>query len=393
MSGKIDISSRGGEALNSNTVQSGDSVLAQRKKLGESLFKNVINLQDQYQRSVLLPKSVFSQTISAPTMDPDTAAAFMMALMSQVSENESKGMMQIMQSNIKNNDAINKEIFEKMSENIKKATEIANQRKSQQISNDVGLGFSTAAAILGLIATVALSVFSLGVGAPAVIAAALGVGQAMMSVADRIAESTGEKWKKSDGTEARIKISWEGMMERIMDNRDLIPQAIKNKGDDAVKKYQQEITMAYSIALTITVLGASLLAGFASVTGNAGKVADAVQNAAKLSAKMNVHIANWSSQASEAISAGAQIGEAASMIVSGGYGISIAVINFNMKEADNQKNYFFAMQEALNQHLDSNRDAIAKNIENLGSAYEIMAFVVADNSDVAKRSSSSISRS
>jgi hypothetical protein len=301
--------------------------------------------------------------------------------------------MQIMVSNMKTNDSLNKEIFKNMSDNIKKATEIANQRKSQQISNDVGLGFSTAAAILGLIATVALSVFSLGVGAPAVIAAALGVGQAMMSVADRIAESTEAKWKKSDGTEARIKISWEGMMERIMDNRDLIPQAIKDKGDDAVKKYQQEITMAYSIALTITMLGASMVAGFASVTGNASKVADAVQNAAKLSAKLNVHIANWTSQATEAISSGAQVVEAASMIVSGSYGVSIAVINFEMKEADNKKNYFFAMQEAVNQHLDSNRDAIAKNIETLGSAYETMGSVVADVRDVATRSSSAISRS
>jgi len=393
MSVNLDISPSGGGNVNSNASLSDNAVSVQRAKLGESLFSNVINLQDRYQGSVLLPKSIFLPTIPAPSMDPDTAAVFMMALMSQVSESESKGIMQIMVSNMKTNDSLNKEIFKNMSDNIKKATEIANQRKSQQISNDVGLGFSTAAAILGLIATVALSVFSLGVGAPAVIAAALGVGQAMMSVADRIAESTEAKWKKSDGTEARIKISWEGMMERIMDNRDLIPQAIKDKGDDAVKKYQQEITMAYSIALTITMLGASLVAGFASVTGNASKVADAVQNAAKLSAKLNVHIANWTSQATEAISSGAQVVEAASMIVSGSYGVSIAVINFEMKEADNQKNYFFAMQEAVNQYLDSNRDAIAKNIETLGSAYETMGSVVADVRDVATRSSSAISRS
>jgi hypothetical protein len=390
---KLDTPSGNAGAVKSNASLSDVAVSTQRAKLGDSLFNNIINLQDRYQGSVLLPKGVFLPTIPAPNMDPDTAAVFMMALMSQVSESESKGIMQIMVSNMKTNDSLNTEIFKNMSDNIKKATEIANQRKSQQISNDVGLGFSTAAAILGLIATVALSVFSLGVGAPAVIAAALGVGQAMMSVADRIAESTEAKWKKSDGTEARIKISWEGMMERIMDHRDLIPQAIKDKGDDAVEKYQQEITMAYSIALTITMLGASLVAGFASVTGNASKVADAVQNAAKLSAKLNVHIANWTSQATEAISSGAQVVEAASMIVSGSYGVSIAVINFQMKEADNKKNYFFAMQEAVNQYLDSNRDAIAKNIETLGSTYETMGSVVADVRDVATRSSSAISRS
>jgi hypothetical protein len=64
-----------------------------------------------------------------------------------------------------------------------------------------------------------------------------------------------------------------------------------------------------------------------------------------------------------------------------------------MKEADNQKTSFFAMQDALNQLLDSNRDAIAKSIEILGSNYETMASVVADVRDVATRSSSAISRS
>jgi hypothetical protein len=64
-----------------------------------------------------------------------------------------------------------------------------------------------------------------------------------------------------------------------------------------------------------------------------------------------------------------------------------------MKEADNKKNYFFALQESVNQYLDSNRDAIARNIETLGSAYETMGSVVADVRDVATRSSSAISRS
>jgi len=389
----LDVSSGGGGTVNSKDSRLDDSVSVGRAKLGESLFNSNLILQDRYQGSVLLPKSFFSQSIPAPNMDPDTAAVFMLALMSQVSESESKGLMQIMVSNMNTNDALNKEIFKTMSDNMKKAEKIASQQKSQQISNDVGLGFSTAAAIIGLIATVALSIFSFGVGAPALIAAALGVGQAMMSVADRIAESTDATWTKNDGTEGRIKISWEGMMERIMDNPDLIPKAIKNEGDDAVKKYKQEITMAYSIGLTITMLGASLLAGFSSVAGNASKVSDAVQNAAKLSAKINVHIANWTSQVTEAASGAGQVVEAATMIVSGGYGISIAVIEFNMKEADNKKNYFFAMQDALNQYLDSNRDAIAKNIETLGSAYETMGSVVADVRDVAERSSFAISRS
>jgi hypothetical protein len=380
---KLDTPSDNSGTVNSNASLSDVAVSTQRAKLGDSLFNNIINLQDRYQGSVLLPKGVFLPTIPAPNMDPDTAAVFMMALLSQVSESETKGMMQNIVSNMTTKDERNKVIFQTMSENIKKATEIANQQKSKKISDDIGLGFSTAAAILGL---VAMAVFSFGIGVPAIIGAALGVGMAMMSVADRIAEATDAKWEKSDGTEARIKISWEGMMERIMDNRDLIPQAIKDKGEDGIKKYQQDITMAYSIGLTIMMLGASLVAGFASVSGSASRLADAVEKASTLGAKMGVLIAARASQGTEIASSSLQVVEAASMIVSGGYGISIAFINFDMKEADNQKTSFFAMQDALNQLLDSNRDAIAKSIETLGSAYETMGSVVADVRDVEARS-------
>jgi hypothetical protein len=222
---------------------------------------------------------------------------------------------------------------------------------------------------------------------------ALGAITTMMSVADRISEAADAKWTKSDGTQARLKISWEGMMERILDDPALIPQAIKNQGDAGIKKYKEEITMAYSIGLTIMMLGASLLAGFASVTGSATKMADAVKKAADLGTKISVLISARVSQGMEILSSGAEAVEAASMVVSGGYGISIAMIDFDMKEADNKKNSFFAMQDALNQLLDSNRDAIAKSIETLGSAYETMASVVADVRDVATRSSSAISRS
>lgn len=379
----LDISSSGGGTVNSNASLPQDPALVQRAKLGESLFSNIINLQDRYQGSVLLPKGVFLPTIPAPNMDPDTAAVFMMALMSQVSESETKGMMQNIVSNMTEKDARNKEIFKIMSDNIKKATEIANQQKSKKLADDIGLGFQVAALILG---GIALSVFTAGITAPAVIGLAIGAVMTLMSVADRTAEALDAKWTKKDGTEAKLKISWEGMMERMMDNPDLIPQEIKDKGAGAIKKYQDDVAMGVSIGLTVLMLGASLAAGFAGVTGSASKMADAVKKAGDLGAKMTTLITARASQGAEIFSSMAQVGEAASMIVSGGYGISIAIINFDMKEADNKKQSFFAMQDALNQFLDSNRDAIARSIETLGSNYETMASVVADVREVSSRS-------
>ena len=390
MSVNLDISSGGGGSVNSNASLPADPALVQRAKLGESLFKNTLNLQDRYQGSVLLPKGVFLPTIPAPNMDPDTAAVFMMALMSQVSESETKGMMQNIVSNMTTKDLLNQEIFKKMSDNIKKAAEAANQQKSKKLADDIGLGFQVAALILG---AVALSVFTAGITAPVVIGLALGALMTTMSVADRISEAVDAKWKKSDDTEVRIKITWEGMMELMMDNPDLIPQDIKNKGEGAIKKYQDDVAMGVSIGLTVLMLGASLAAGFAGVNGSVSKMADAVKKAGDLGAKMTTLISARASQGAEIFSSIAQTGEAASMVVSGGYGISIAIINFDMKEADNKKNSFFAMQDALNQLLDSNRDAIAKSIETLGSKYETMASVVADVREVATRSSSAINRS
>jgi hypothetical protein len=386
----LDTSSGAGRPVTSNASVPDGKVLVQRAKLGESLFNNIISLQDRYQGSVLLPKGIFLPTIPAPKMDPDTAAVFMMALMSQVSESETKGMMQNIVSNMADKDARNKVIFETMSDNIKRATEIANQQKSKKLADDIGLGFQVAAMILGALA---MSVFTAGVTAPAVIGLAIGALMTMMSVADRVAEAFDAKWTKEDGTEARLKISWEGMMERIMDDPALMPQAIKDQGEGAMKKYKEDITMAYTIGFTILLLGASLLAGFASFTGSVNKMADAVKKAADLSAKIAVQISARASQGMEILSSGVQIAEAASMVCSGAYGISIAFIDFNMKEADNKKNAYFAMQDALNQLLDSNRDAIAKSIETLGAAYATMSSVEADVRDVAARSSSAISRS
>lgn len=377
-------------ALNSSVLDNATENV--RASLGQSLFNNPLSLQGRYEGNVLLPQGVFARSIPEPKMDPDTAAVFMMALLSQVSDSQSKGNMQIIISNMNQNDALNNEIFKNMSENIKRVAEIAAQQKAKQASSDIGLGFNVAGAIFGLLGSVALAVFSLGIGAPAVIAAGLGVFQAVMGVSDRIAQAVDAQWTKSDGTKASIKISWEGMMERIMDNPDLIPQSIKDKGEDAVKKYQQDVTLAYSIGLTIAMLGASLLAGFSSVFGGASKVIDATQRAVTLGSKIGVQIANRTAQATEMISSAAETVDAASMIVSGGYGVSIAIINFDMKEADNKKNHFFAMQEALNQHLDSTRDAIAKSIENLGSAYETMSSVVADVRDVGTRGASALGR-
>jgi hypothetical protein len=383
MTVRLDIPAGGGGTVNSNASLSDGAVSTQRAKLGESLFNNIVNLQDRYQGSVLLPKGVFLPTIPAPNMDPDTAGVFMMALLSQVSESETKGMMQNIVSNMTTKDELNKKIFETMSANIKKATEIANQQKSKKLADDIGLGFQVAAMILGAIA---LSVFTAGITAPVVIGLALGAVMTMMSVADRICEATDAKWKKKDETEVRLKISWEGMMERALDDPGTIPQSIKDKGEGAIQKYKEEATMGVSIACTILMLGASLAAGFAGVYGSVGKTADAVKKAGDLGAKMTVLFQARASQIAEIGSSFVQVGEAATMVVSGGYGISIAYINFDMKEADNQKISFFAMQAALNQFLDSQRDAIAKSIETLGSAYATMGSVEADVRDVKARS-------
>jgi hypothetical protein len=171
-----------------------------------------------------------------------------------------------------------------------------------------------------------------------------------------------------------------------LDDPGTIPKSIKDKGEGAIQKYKEEVTMGVSIACTILMLGASLAAGFAGVTGSASKMADAVKKAGDLGAKMTVLLQARASQIAEIGSSFVQVGEAATMVVSGGYGISIAYINFDMKEADNQKTSFFAMQAALNQFLDSQRDAIATSIETLGSAYATIGSVEADVRDVKARS-------
>jgi hypothetical protein len=360
-----------------------------REKSRELLFSGLVSYLSKYEQSAAALTPLMSKDIPAPNLDPDTAAVFMMALMSSVSETDYKGKMQLIVSNMKTSDKLNEAMFKKMSENMKKAAEIAKQNKSSQISNDVALGMSTTAAVFGFVGALLLTAFSLGGGAAVLIGAGIGLVQTLMSVADRVAEAADAKWEKQDGTTARVKISWEGMMERILDDPKLIPAGM-NKED--TEKYKQYMSMAISIAISLALMAGSLACGYAGIVKSGDKLSDALKNAASLGAKMNVLVANRASQVSSTVSGGADLIGSASTIVSSGYGVSIAFMNFDMKEADNQKNYIQALNESINKFIDSQRDGIAQNIENIGASYEAMSSVVADIREVGSRSVSSIGR-
>jgi hypothetical protein len=206
-----------------------ERVNVSREQIGDSLFSNLISFQSKYEQSSAVAKQLVNKTIPAPLMDPDTAAVFMGALISSVSEADYKGKMQIIVSNMKTSDKINEEIFKKMSSNIKKAEEIAAQKKAAKIGEDAALGFMTAGAILGFIGAALLTCFSLGGGTALLVGAGIGLVQTLMSVADRICEATDAQWEKKDGTKARVKVSWEGMMERILDDPNMIDEKTRKK--------------------------------------------------------------------------------------------------------------------------------------------------------------------
>lgn len=363
-----------------------------REKIGYSLFSDLISFQSAYEQSAVVAQPLIKKAIPAPLMDPDTATVFMGALISSVNESDYKGKMQIIVSNMKTSDKINEEIFKKMTSNIKKAEEMAIQKKAAKVGEDVALGFMTAGAIVGLIGAILLTAFSLGGGTAVLVGAGIGLTQTLMSVADRIAEATDAKWEKSDGTKTRVKISWEGMMERILDDPNLIPNQIKNKGPDAVAQYKQIATMAVSIMMTISCIAASIACGVSGISKSTASLVDVTKKATSIGAKIGTQIANKAATASEIFSNTSEVVGGISTVVSAGYGISIAFINFDMKEADNQKNFLAASNEAISKFLDSQRDGIAQNIQSMGDTYETLSSIVSDVREVNERSAASIGR-
>lgn len=369
-----------------------ESLSASREAVGKELFNNVLSFQNPIENGGRILWSTQTKDIPMPNLDPDTASVVLSALLSSVSDVESKGKMKIIISNMNSTEELNKEIFKKMSENIKKAAEIAKQQRSAQISKDASLGLSTAAAIFGMIGAALFTLATGGAGVGALIIASFSVTQAVMGVADRIAQATDAKITNVNGEKVKLKISWEGMVESITDYSGAIPQSIKDKGPAEVNKYKQELAMGFSMAISLTLAIASIALGAGSILSAGDKIGKAVKEAASLSEKVGRQVTGAISQITEMTSTMAEIGDSFSQAVSAGYGISIADINFNMKQADNQKNFQLAMKDQINKFLESNRQSLEKNIEWLSSSFEMLGSIVADVRDTGSRSVSSMGR-
>jgi hypothetical protein len=144
--------------------------------------------------------------------------------------------------------------------------------------------------------------------------------------------------------------------------------------------------------MTVSCMVASIACGFSGISKSAASVVEVTKQAVSLGAKIGTQIANKAATTTEIFSNTAEAVGAVSTVVSAGYGISIAFINFDMKEADNQKNFLAASNEAINKFIDSQRDSIAQNIQSMGDTFETLGSIVADVREVNERSAASIGR-
>jgi hypothetical protein len=343
-------------------------------------------------QSYSTPNTAYSQaiTLERPRLDPDTAAIMIAGTLENAGNISIKVSTNTLTTAIRLSEALNKEKIRKYDQNIKKTAELAAKNKEKQVASDVGLGFSTAAAIAGMIGAIFLTIFTAGGGAAAIVAAAIGLTTALMDVTDRIMQAQnngqGVKFKALDGTDKNIEFSFAGMVKRateqiIHDNKvnnsanPLVPKGLTKAEEEA---FISKWVMGWTITVNLLVAGAAIAAGAVSLNGVAKGAKTVADNGKRLSEAISVQTAKLVAAVAESIQMINEVGGACSMIANGAYGVQLAYISFDQKELDIMKDSMDAWSKVLSGEISSNQDYISSVMEKIEESFENLATLLSN---------------
>jgi len=219
-----------------------------------------LDLADQTKAGGFFPLS--KPALTMPTMD----AYQMMLVLNQDLTETSRANFAAQWEGVKVNSARREQSTAEQTENRDKWWKNRAEAEKKAASEKVDRWIRT---ILGAVAAVAAMVFSMGMAAPIVAFAVIGVVLAVVDLANSIVQETGAKVKGLDGEERPLEISIGGMMQAIMLNG----PAFK----DVDPKKKQEWIMG----LTIAVQGALAIGGLAAGGAGLFKAGQAAASGAK----------------------------------------------------------------------------------------------------------------
>ncbi len=324
-----------------------------------------------------LARSILSQA----SMDPDTAVVILMDMIDKSGDAQVKNSKESLVNSFKRSEKLGEERIKSLKDSFAKSAAADLKAKDAQTASDVGLGFSVAGAVFGMLAAILLTAFTLGGGAAAIVGAAIGLTTAILDVGTRIAKATGATYDDPTDPTGKKKqaldITLGGAIKRAIEQQEadghLYPKEMKSDTEKA--EFKSKYTMGWTIAINLAVAAGGIIAGGVTAAG-AGKAIGAAKDVTSLSGQVTKQAAQLAGKLAGAVQIFTDTGGAASMVTHGAYGITIADITFESKQLDNKRTLMDAMQNILSIDMKSEQDHITSRMQTINSIYEDMADLI-----------------
>jgi len=321
-----------------------------------------------------------------PNMDFETAILVVDGLLQKLGDSQIVDAKRTITVKEKKVSAYAEERMKKIQDRIDRIRSQAAAEKKKQTGADVGLGFSTAATVIGILGFLA-TVLTGGLALPFLIGAAVGTAIGAlttgMDVANRIVQADpnatetdpfGNKRHKEVSFGRAFRLAQEDNETRLIkaSGRDIssLPEAEKEKLTQRWQKTESDGNTAMTVILvaaTVACALPSIVSGIKDIIKNGLSAAlkgvastkEITQNTVETTQKILQLQKTAALAIAEATEAAASVLASVADITSGTYGLQLADINFEIKTIDNEKNLY----DALSQFEQNNMDFMLSFIE------------------------------
>jgi hypothetical protein len=321
-----------------------------------------------------------------PNMDFETAILVVDGLLQKLGDSQIVDAKRTITVKEKKVSAYAEERMKKIQDRIDRIRSQAAAEKKKQTGADVGLGFSTAATVIGILGFLA-TVLTGGLALPFLIGAAVGTAIGAlttgMDVANRIVQADpnatetdpfGNKRHKEVSFGRAFRLAQEDNETRLIkaSGRDIssLPEAEKEKLTQRWQKTESDGNTAMTVILvaaTVACALPSIVSGIKDIIKNGLSAAlkgvastkEITQNTVETTQKILQLQKTAALAIAEATEAAASVLASVADITSGTYGLQLADINFEIKTIDNEKNLY----DSLSQFEQNNMDFMLSFIE------------------------------
>ena len=325
--------------------------------------------------------------IDTPSMDPDTAVVILMNVLNENNLIDINSASKLLKSNNKFNGELNKEKLIKLKDKIEKIAQEAKKKEQAQTASDIGLGFSSAAAVFSFIGALAFTVMTLGLGVPALAAATVGLTMSILDVGTRIAKATNSTYEDANHKKQPLDITLGGMVKRIVEqaaydaeknNIDYPPGSTKENRDQKKAEIIMITTLALNIGISLACIACSVLslksvasAGKNIAEAKKGFMHDVIDSAMKAAdLKIDKQAAILTTSVSDAAGIFLELSNSSTEIAAGALEIELAGIKKQKQNYETEIKNIESTLKLVQSDISSNHEFLKNLIEASGKLYE-----------------------